>query len=175
MPGFDLASILTGAVSGLGDGISKVVNSINAPKEMVAQVQAQVADLLSKHKDALLAAQVEMEKQHADEKASLLLDVQNARNTNATIQVAEKASWLSKNIPYVLAIFMTAIWGGATAFTFDKMFLAPPLTNTGPIALMYGGVSSLFGTILSFYFGSTHSSKNKDATIAQQAATIASA
>lgn len=170
MPG--LADLITGAVSGLGDTASKIIDSINAPKAMKDQMTIDLQKSLDEHQNALLQADVENEKLHAEEKQALLLDVQNARNTNAAIQSTNTSSWLAKNIPYCLAIFMTAIWGGATWFVIDKMFISPPSANTGQIALMYGGISTLFGTVLNYYFGSTHSSKEKDATIAAQAATI---
>lgn len=175
MPGFDLASIVTGAVSGLGDGISKVVDSMNAPKVMVDQTKAAIADLLAKHQSDLLVAQVELEKQHTAEKEGLMLDVQNARNTNMSIQTSDKPGWLSKNIPYCLAIFMTSIWGTCTIYIIFRMLnlvVVDPKIDMTSIMAMYAGITGLYATVLNFYFGSTHSSKDKDATIQAQAVTI---
>lgn len=173
MPGFDLASVIEGAVTGLGGTVSKVIDSINAPKEMKAQIQQSLNDALSKHQDDLLSAQVEIEKQHSEEKQALMTDVQNARNSNTSIQQADKASWLSKNIPYCLAIFMTVIWGFCTTYILARMLnlvVTDPKVDMTAIMAMYAGITGLYATVLNFYFGSTHNSKDKDATIASLSA-----
>jgi hypothetical protein len=175
MPGFDLEGIIQGAVTGLVGGTSKIIDSINAPKEMKAQIQEQIAALASNHQDALLTAMRDNEKLHADEKKALIADVASARAMNSTIQSTKESSWLSKNIPYCLAIFMTGIWGTCTIYIIFRMLnlvVVDPKVDMTSIMAMYAGITGLYATVLNFYFGSTHNSKDKDATIAAQAATI---
>lgn len=170
---FDLVSAITGAVEGLGGAVAKVIDSANAPKAMKEQMQAAVDAVLAKHQSELLSAQIEIEKMHEAEKEALLADVQSARSANANIQQAEKASWLAKNIPYCLAIFMTVIWGTCTIYILFRMLglvEIDPKADMTAIMAMYTGISGLYAGILSFYFGSTHSSKDKDATIASLSA-----
>ena len=175
MPGFDIASMITGAVTGLGGAASKLIDSINAPREMKAQLTEDVNKAISEHQDALLAASTENERLHEEEKQALIADVASARSMNSAIQTATTSSWLSKNIPYCLAIFMTCIWGTCTIYIIFRMLnlvVVDPKVDMTSIMAMYAGITGLYATVLNFYFGSTHNSKDKDATIAAQAQTI---
>src|ERR1700748_1599384 len=161
MPGFDFASMIGGAVTGLGGAIGKVVDSINAPKEMKEQVMAQVNAALAQHQSEVL----KINEQHEE---AIMADTQNARNTNMEIQKADKASWLSKNLPPILAIFMTLIWGFCTTYILARilsLIVVDPKVDMTAVMAMYAGITGLYATILNFYFGSTHDSKVKDATI----------
>ena len=86
-----------------------------------------------------------------DETKARLLDVQDARAMNAKVNESELASWLTKNIAALLAI--AVVLGGGAMMYF----------STEPDLRM--AVVSLIATVLSYYFGSSSSSKSKDTVI----------
>ena len=64
-------------------------------------------------------------------------------------------------VPSVLAMFITAGFFGILAY----MLLNPATTQSPPLLIMLGSLGTAWVSIIHFYFGSSHSSQNKDATI----------
>lgn len=92
-----------------------------------------------------------------------LADVADARNSNVKIQESQFASWMAKNVPYILDLFVMLIWGSMTIFIIAK---AINLVNDDSIdwtAILgiYSGVTALATQVLSFHRGSSQGSKDK--------------
>ena len=92
-------------------------------------------------------------------------DLINTRNTNAEIQKSEFSSWMAKNVPFLLDLFVFAIWGGLTLFIVAKFFNLVDNENkidmTGILGI-YAGVTGLATQVMSYHRGSSAGSKLKD-------------
>ena len=78
-------------------------------------------------------------------------DRDSARDMNTRVNESQYASWLTKNIVPMLAIIVVVGGGSMIAFA--------------PEADVRLGVTGIVTLVLGFYFGSSSSSKTKDATI----------
>lgn len=78
-------------------------------------------------------------------------NTKNARDSNARIQESLNASWLAKNTIYIIA-FLVIIGGGF-------MLAVSPEADVRMAAV------SAITLVLGFFFGTTQSSRGKDATI----------
>jgi hypothetical protein len=96
------------------------------------------------HEQELLRLRIE-------DKRLELADVQSAREMNTRINESANATWLSKNIPAVLALLVVVV-----GFT---------LLGTTTEADVRTAVVGLMTLVLGFYFGSTSTSRTKDDTI----------
>lgn len=96
------------------------------------------------HEEELLKLRIE-------DKRLDLADVQGARDMNTRINESANATWLSKNIPAVLALIVIVVG-----------FLLLGTTKDADVRTAVVGLMTL---VLGFYFGSTSSSKSKDDVI----------
>ena len=94
-----------------------------------------------------------------DELNIILLDVQNARNSNVKIQETENASWLAKNTVYMLALYLCAL---VTWVIYILAYKEIPKENVGTLYMVLGIVIGTFTTAMAFFFGSSQGSKAKD-------------
>ncbi len=78
-------------------------------------------------------------------------DTKSAREMNTRINEASNTTWLSKNISAILAL-VAVVGGGITLTT----------TSQADVRTAVVGLMTL---VLGFYFGTSSSSRNKDATI----------
>lgn len=107
--------------------------------------------------DMLKLRQYEMEheeellKLRIEDKRLDLADVQGARDMNTRINESANATWLSKNIPAVLALIVIVVG-----------FILLGTTKDADVRTAVVGLMTL---VLGFYFGSTSSSKSKDDVI----------
>ena len=73
-----------------------------------------------------------------------------------------KESWLSKNITFIIALFVTTTWG---LVTFYLILRALNLVKDGidltAVLSVYTTVTAVFMTVLNFYFGSSKGSQDK--------------
>lgn len=81
-----------------------------------------------------------------------------AREMNTRINESENASWLSKNIPAILALIV--VLGGGAGIIYS------------PDADVRLGLTSIVTLVLGYYFGTSSSSRGKDSTNAALAAAL---
>jgi len=93
----------------------------------------------------------------------ILEDRKNARASNVAINVSEQSSWLSKNIAACLAIGWTLF----TIFIFSLLLCGKINAKENLVFLIVNSVTNIVMLIVGFYFGSSVSSKGKDATISE--------
>ncbi len=126
-------------------------------------MQAAQAEI-DRHNEALIDKANEAEKNQ-------LQDIADARQTNVAIQQSEQASWMAKNVGYVIDIFVTSIWGFLTIYIIARVLkLVDGTPNAPDLTAVFGvfsGVTAAFMTVLNFHRSSTASSKTKDETIKQ--------
>jgi hypothetical protein len=89
------------------------------------------------------------------------LDMANtadARKMNSEIQNSTTASWLAKNIAYVIDV---AIIAGALTMTFVVFIVGVPEQNKSMAFTALGSLWTLTGTVVNFHRGSSAGSKAK--------------
>ena len=89
------------------------------------------------------------------------LDMANtadARKMNSEIQSSTTASWLAKNIAYVIDV---AIIAGALTMTFVVFIVGVPEQNKSMAFTALGSLWTLTGTVVNFHRGSSAGSKAK--------------
>lgn len=90
-------------------------------------------------------------------------DRNSAREANVEIQISEFASTMAKTVPYIIAIFVSLVWGLMTMFIIAKVFnFIEKEVDLSPVLGIYSGVTAVFVTILNFFFGSSKDSRMKD-------------
>lgn len=143
---------------GAGDLIEKVGNTVDkfvTTKEEKEKLKIEVQKLVQDHEINLLQlSQKEVE--------SYLKDSQSARDANVKIQESDKASWLSKNVAYLIDIFITLLFGAITAILFLRLFkIAASDVDIVSLMALHGTVTAVFMTIVNFHRGTSRGSENK--------------
>lgn len=82
----------------------------------------------------------------------------DARKMNSEIQNSATASWLAKNIAYVIDV---AIIAGALTMTFVVFIVGVPEQNKSMAFTALGSLWTLTGTVVNFHRGSSAGSKAK--------------
>lgn len=83
----------------------------------------------------------------------------SARKMNAAIQSSPDASWLAKNIAYVLDLVIVGVTLLMTWFLFIK---GVPPENKELAYMAFGSLITLCGTVVNFHRGSSQGSKDKN-------------
>lgn len=156
-----IKELIGGGIKGIGDAVSGVINSINAPKEERERVAQAIQAEINRHAEVLLNASTDLEK-------SYLQDVQDSRGANAKIQESANASWMAKNIAYLIDILVTVAWTALTSYLIVVMLnLAPKQVGVDYTAVtaVWGAVTGVFTQVLSFHRGSSRGSEKKQELI----------
>jgi len=138
-----------------------------------AESIANIADKFIQTKEEKEAFQLELTKAKADielKSSTLekdidemyLKDTQDARNANARIQESENASWLSKNVGYILDLFLATLWGTITVIMFLKIFkITAQEVDMISLMALHGTVTAVFMMSVSFHRGTSRGSEDK--------------
>lgn len=91
-------------------------------------------------------------------------DISNARKLSSDIQKSQFSSWLAKNVPYIIDIFVLIIWGSITLFLVAKAmkWIEANSIDWTPLLGIHSGVTALATQIISFHRGSSSGSRLKD-------------
>lgn len=152
-----IQKILGGGVVDMAKGVADIVDKFVDTKGEKADRDAAINAELNRHMEVMINQANDLEKAY-------LADIQNSRNANAQIQESDKASWLAKNIGYLIDIFITVIWGALTAYLIVVMLnLAPKQVGVDYTAVtaVWGAVTGVFMTILTWHRGSSQGSADK--------------
>lgn len=144
-----------GLVKGVTDGAANIISKLKADptKVMEAEKELEKLRLDAAQKSEELAVK-------ADE--MYLKDTQDARNANAQIQNSDKASWLAKNVGYIIDLFLTALWGTVTIILFLKIFkIAAQDVDMVSLMALHGTVTAVFMTVVNFHRGTSKGSEDK--------------
>lgn len=94
-----------------------------------------------------------------------LEDMKSARDMNVRIQEADKASWVSKNLPYIFDCFVLALWGFVTIYIVLRWMgileSSPATIDMTGILGLYSGIVSLATMVIQFHRGSSSGSHAK--------------
>lgn len=145
-----------GAVTGVLDGAASIISRFKADPTKVVEAESALEQLRVNSDLRLQELGVQIEEAY-------LKDVANARQANADIQNSEKASWLSKNVAYMIDIFVIVIWGFLTIYLIGnslKIIKTSQVDLTGIYGL-YAAVTGVAMTIINFHRGSSRGSEDK--------------
>ena len=139
----------------LSQGLSLISNAVLAKgKEWVEEKTGVNLDQPLSAEDTIKLRQYEMDHEEellrlrVEDKRLDLADVQSARDMNTRINESANASWLSKNVPAILALVVIVVG-----------FILLGTTKDADVRTAVVGLMTL---VLGFYFGSTSSSRAKD-------------
>lgn len=142
----------------LSQGLSLISNAVLAKgKEWVEEKTGVNLDQPLSAEDTIKLRQYEMDHEEellrlrVEDKRLDLADVQSARDMNTRINESANATWLSKNVPAILALVVIVVG-----------FLLLGTTKDADVRTAVVGLMTL---VLGFYFGSTSSSRAKDEVI----------
>lgn len=153
-------SIFTKILSGGADAIVKTVSDtvdrfITTPDEKAA-MKAELEKEVNRHFEAV---------EDSANKA-LELEIKNTSDARA-MEIAIQAghpSWLSRNVSYLIDLFVMCVWGGMTvyiALRALKLLADAHQVDFSVILGIYAAVSTQMGTVLNFHRGSSKSSEDK--------------
>lgn len=154
LPGF-IAKLVGGKAVEAVDTIANIADKFIQTKE---------------EKDAfaleLLKAKADIELKNAtlekDIDEMYLKDMQDARGSNVKIQESDKASWLAKNVGYILDLFVAALWGTITIILFLKIFkIAAQNVDMVSLMALHGTVTAVFMNTVTFHRGTSKGSEDK--------------
>lgn len=147
-----------GIVKGLMNGLDSLFTSKEEKLAAQEKLQAIAVDMQKEvqgHLERMTTLAI-------DETKAYLADTQDARAANAKIQESEKASWLSKNVAYMIDLFLTALWGTVTIILFLKIFkIAAAEVDMISLMALHGTVTAVFMTVLNFHRGTSKGSEDK--------------
>ena len=154
----DLLNMLKGVAPSLATAVAGPLGgaaiSALASKFGVSDSVEEVAKAISSDPQAAQKiAELELEMAKID--ASNTAD---ARKMNSEIQNSATASWLAKNIAYVIDV---AIIAGALTMTFVVFIVGVPEQNKSMAFTALGSLWTLTGTVVNFHRGSSAGSKAK--------------
>lgn len=154
-----IKEFIVGAVEGLGKGAKEVIDSINAPKEAKLEAETKLQELITKHQEYVLGQANDLEKAY-------LQDVQDARGANSKVQDSANASWMAKNVAYLIDIFICLIWGSLSVYiaAIWIQIIETKADMTGILSL-YATVTAVFMTVLNFHRGTSRGSERKQETL----------
>lgn len=150
-----------GLITGITDGAANIISKIKADPTKVIEYEKELEELkinasLEADKIANEAEKIELEREQA-----YLADTANAREMNKALQDSEKASWLSKNVGYMLDLFLGSLWGTTTIIILLKAFkLIGAQIDMSAILGIHGTVTAVFMLSMNFHRGTSIGSKN---------------
>ena len=144
-----ISKVIGGSSASVIDSVSNVVDKFTLSKEEKAEINQAIQNELNRHEEALI--------DKANKELELgLADTQNARNTNASIQESANASWISKNLPYILdATFVVSFFIGLLMI----MFRTVPEANKELFYTGFGLLGGYVSTVVNFHRGTSSGSK----------------
>lgn len=158
--GLGLGKLFGTGVTELVGSVGKVLDDVITNKEEKAKLNIELQTLIFNHDEKMLElTQNEIE--------SYLKDTQSAREMNSTIQNSDKASWLAKNVLYILALLIT---GGFFGLLTYMLAHEVPTANKDVLNILLGSLGTAWITIISYFFGSSVGAKTNSEVIRKIAA-----
>ena len=153
MSKFNLGKIIANAVGGsAGNLVESVANAADKFITTTAEKEAFKLELekeINRHGEAMATLVTE-------EAKAYLADSSNARDNNAKIQESEHASWLAKNVTYVLAVVVTVGFFSLLAY---MLKYEVPQSNERIMDILLGALATAWISVISFFYGSSQGSR----------------
>lgn len=144
----------TGAAN-IVESVGNVADKFITTGQEKEEFKAEVAKEVNRHIEAMATAQnTELE--------TLMKDMDSARDMNSRIQESDKASWLSKNIAYIIDCIFVVAFILMLVMIFNK---AVPESNKELFYTGFGLLGANVSTILNFHRGTSIGSERKQKQI----------
>ena len=144
----------TGAAN-IVESVGNVADKFITTGQEKEEFKAEVAKEVNRHIEAMAAAQ-------NSELETLMKDMDSARDMNSRIQESDKASWLSKNIAYLIDCVFVVAFILMLVMIFNK---AVPESNKELFYTGFGLLGANVSTILNFHRGTSIGSERKQKQI----------
>lgn len=151
-----IQNIFAGSASELIKNVGEAADKLFTSKEEKAKFNQEMTNEINRHMERLTELA-------ATETEAYLKDVQDARNSNARIQESEKASWLAKNVGYILDLSVATLF---YAMLFMIFFIEIPEKNKEIFYTAFGVLGAKYGSSFDFHRGSSKGSEEKQKHIA---------
>jgi ATP-dependent Zn protease len=153
--GLGLGKIFSSGASDLVDSVGKVLDNVITTKAEKDQANLELQKVINDHEEKMASlTQAEVE--------AYLKDTQSARDANVRIQESDKASWLAKNVSYILALVITVGFFGLLSY---MLKFEVPNGNKDVMNILLGSLGTAWITIVGFFFGSSIGSKEANASL----------
>jgi len=150
------------AIGGLAGKILKQVFGTDSPDELT-QVISQDPNAALKLREAEMAFQLETLKVSLEETKAFLADVQSARTRQTE---HEKATGKTDINLYILAWVLVGGFLGLTSFLIWFAYQGKPIVDqSGVLYMLLGTMSTAFGMVVGYFFGSSKGSADRAAAI----------
>lgn len=146
-----LKNIIGGKGSEIIDSVGGVIDTFVQTKEEKDQAMLEVQKEVNRHLES-------MQSEANKELELYLADTANAREMNTKIQDSEKASWLSKNIAYMIDAVLITSFIIMLIMIFNH---AVPESNKELFYTGFGLLGGYVGTVINFHRGTSKGSENK--------------
>lgn len=154
--GLDIGGLLKKGVEGFLKGGADIVDRFVQTKDEAAAMNLELGKLAETHFQSV----------QDDATKQLELEIKNTSDARA-MEIAIQAghpSWLSRNVSYLIDLFVMCVWGGMTvyiALRALKLLADAHQVDFSVILGIYAAVSTQMGTVLNFHRGSSKSSEDK--------------
>jgi hypothetical protein len=146
-----LKNLISGKGSEIIDSVSGAIDTFVQTKEEKEEVKAKITAEVNRHLE-------ELGNQQNEELKAYLSDVANSREMNTKIQESDKASWLSKNIAYIIDGIFVVSFISMLVLIFMK---AVPEENKELFYTGFGVLGAMLSTVVNFHRGTSIGSERK--------------
>lgn len=147
--------VFSGGAKGLLDGASDIIGKFVEDPNKKAELTQQLAELNAQHIEA-------MEKLAEQQYESSLKDAQDARTRETQIATSAQTPLINKIASPLIAAFVTT---GFFGLLFYMVKHDVPNANKDVLNIMLGSLGTAWITIVSYYFGSSSGSAEKNEQI----------
>lgn len=145
-----------GAAGGFLNGAANIISKFVADPTAQAEALAELQKEQMKHDEEMLKIGLEADRIELEKEKALLADVHSARESNARIQDSDKASWMSKNVGYILDLSVALLF---YSMLFMIFFVKIPQENKEIFYTAFGVLGAKYGSSFDFHRGSSAGSK----------------
>ncbi len=150
-----LKNIFSAGASKLVDSVATGLDNLITNKEEREAAKLAITQEINRNAEAIMndaTKQIELENE----------DRENARNSNTKIQESEHASWMAKNVAYVIDLTLLVTFLIMMAVIIYKVV---PDANKEIFYMAFGSLISYLGTTITFHRGTSKGSEDKQKTM----------
>ncbi len=146
-----LKNLISGKGSDIIESVGGVIDGLSQSKEEKDAAKLEVSKEINRHVETLVS-------ESNKELQMYLSDVANSREMNTKIQESDKASWLSKNIAYMIDVLLILSFITMLIMIFNRVV---PESNKELVYTGFGLLGGYVGTVINFHRGTSKGSENK--------------
>jgi len=150
-----MAKVFSVGAKELVGTVDKLIDNLSTSKEEKEAAKLAAQQEINRHIESMESQAVELEKTY-------MADLANARGENARIQESEHASWLAKNVAYIIDLTLLVAFIFFLVIIFEKQV---PQDNKEIFYMAFGSLITYLGTSITFHRGTSKGSEDKQKTL----------